>query len=169
VHTGQARGISPKYAGIIDCGLQIYKAHGVTGLFRGTLATTLREVPSVGLYFSAYRHCKEMLTPSGQEPSTPVTIFAGGVAGSVSWASVYPFDVIKSNMQISKPGERAKGLLETATDLYRRHGLSAFGKGLGPTILRAFPVNGATFLCYEYLKKTISPHYIVNERDVIYY
>ena len=82
-----------QYTGIIDCGRQIYRTEGLKGYYKGFFATCAREIPSLGVYFSVYRHTSDFLTPDNTQTSTLVTLFSGGLAGSASWASVYPIDV----------------------------------------------------------------------------
>jgi hypothetical protein len=102
-------------------------------------------------------------------PSTPSIIVAGGVAGILSWLLVYPIDVIKTNIQVAHPDNPTPsirpslagpkdgiaaptGLLSMGRALYVRHGVRVFFKGLGVTLLRAFPVNAAVFYFYELFK-----------------
>ncbi|RYG67400.1 MC/SLC25 family protein, partial [archaeon] len=87
----------------LQCCTQIYRAEGLRGFYRGFGITALREAPSIGLYFFAYKFAREALTKlQGLEaPSTSAIMLAGGFAGALSWSVIYPFDVIKTNMQIS--------------------------------------------------------------------
>ena len=75
------------------------------------------------------------------------TLVAGGLAGCASWLLIYPVDVIKSHVQTG-----SSSASQVAVDLYRRHGVSVFTRGLGVTMLRAFPVNAAVFYALETLK-----------------
>lgn len=157
----------PKYSGMTDCATKLYRQGGISRLYRGFWATVIREVPSIGVYFSVYRIAKNEMTPSGEQTSTTATLIAGGLAGCASWMTIYPFDVIKSNIQIGIPPidastcsgtyEPPKGIFATGNELVRRHGWKVFTKGLGATMCRAFPVNAATFLVYEYLKDELLP------------
>ncbi|XP_072027316.1 mitochondrial carnitine/acylcarnitine carrier protein-like isoform X2 [Amphiura filiformis] len=62
----QASGAKAKYAGPFDCAKQIYREAGLfKGLYRGTCATLLRDVPCTGMYFMTYVWTKEQLTPLG--------------------------------------------------------------------------------------------------------
>lgn len=138
----------------------LYLSEGGMGFYRGLGSTVLREVPSIGIYFSMYkgvreyinlfeRHRDPSLSPDSP-PSTLSTLLAGGSAGAVSWAIIYPFDVIKTNAQVYT-GDRPTTWQMGAT-LYRRYGGRVFYRGLGTTMLRAFPVNASTFYFYEHFK-----------------
>jgi len=78
----------------------ILKNHGITGLYRGWWSTCLREVPSFGMYFSSYDYFRDRLIE--EFPSAPnwlSSVFAGGLSGALTWAIVYPVDIIKSIIQ----------------------------------------------------------------------
>ncbi len=189
------------FSDTFDCIRRIYKRDGVMGFYKGTGATALREVPSIGLYFFVYKNCRELLTrlQGHTEHSSFTTLLSGGMAGACSWTTVYPTDVIKTYMQtppqasaspaVSSAGAAAsshsegsvtanlRGLVsplksteqkltnygdmkiwQVAVDLYKRHGYRVFFRGLGTTIVRAFPVNAATFFFYEKFKAHLHFH-----------
>lgn len=87
------------------------------------------------------------------------TLICGGIAGIVTWASVFPLDVIKTRLQTQKSFTSAttveRGSLlgklherhrvldawEISKEAYRTDGLRVFYRGLGVCSLRAFGVN----------------------------
>ena len=88
------------------------------------------------------------LTPSLARRSSVV---AGGISGALTWAIVYPVDIIKSIIQtipLNTPRER-RTTLYVAKDIIKRHGRMYLFHGLGVTVLRALPVNGMIFPVYE--------------------
>jgi hypothetical protein len=83
------------------------------------------------------------------------SFIGGGIAGSATWALVYPIDVVKSVIQtapLNTPKEQLKSSYVTLKILKER-GPVAFYRGLGVTVLRAFPVNAATFYFYELFQR----------------
>jgi hypothetical protein len=86
-------------------------------------------------------------------PSKKVSFFAGGIAGCLSWLSIYPIDYIKTIIQSDDPSDR-KFVSGTKAALikYENEGLRTFFKGLGITMLRAFPVSGVEFMTFEYCR-----------------
>jgi hypothetical protein len=103
-------------------------------LFRGLPITAVRDFPSHGVYFALYELCQSLqVAERGQE--TPLSTFvAGGVAGIVSWWSVYPFDVIKSRIQASK-GARI-GWMSVAASCVREEGwVRAYAPAVGALVL----------------------------------
>lgn len=153
--TKKARNTS-KYTGLLDCITQIYRKEGVLGFYRGFAVSVLREIPSLGVYFFTYRNSREFLTNSGLNTATTVPLISGALAGSVSWAMIYPLDVVKSNMQVDTTSlgeKRPKTSSAMALHLYKRYGISIFFRGFSTCVFRAIPVNATTFYFYELFKK----------------
>lgn len=80
-------------------------------------------------------------------------VISGGCAGIAAWLPCYPQDVIKSVIQ-SSPTKLS--LLQAIKHIHNSSGYRGFFKGFGPTMLRAFPANAATFLGYELVTKTLN-------------
>ena len=96
------------------------------------------------------------------------------------WAVIYPIDMIKSRMQTDgfslKEGQKYRSTLDCVRTVWRTEGISAFTRGLGPTLircatrpllfsallsLRPFPrsspfANGATFLGFELASRLLN-------------
>lgn len=85
-------------------------------------------------------------------------LLCGGIAGIVTWGSVFPLDMIKTRLQAqtmhdmhtlpgsaeSQPLVRPRQTLTTcqiAKEAYRTEGLRPFYRGLGVCSIRAFIVN----------------------------
>jgi hypothetical protein len=79
------------------------------------------------------------------------SVFSGGLAGAVTWAVVYPVDIIKSIVQTQPLSTEAKNrsMFAIGKKIINRHGWRYLFHGLGVTVLRAFPVNGMIFPVYE--------------------
>jgi len=81
----------------------IIKAEGFTGMFRGLTPTFAREMPGYFCFFGGYELCRHFLTPPGKtkdEIGPLRTVICGGVGGIALWVAIFPFDVIKSRVQI---------------------------------------------------------------------
>uniref|UniRef100_A0A8C5BNR0 Mitochondrial carnitine/acylcarnitine carrier protein n=1 Tax=Gadus morhua TaxID=8049 RepID=A0A8C5BNR0_GADMO len=151
----QASGGAVKYAGPIDCALRLFKEQGIRSVYKGTLLTLIRDVPSNGLYFLTYETLKNLLTTEGQsvsQLSTPKIILAGGVAGILNWTIALPPDVLKSNFQTAADG-KYRGQVDVLRTLLREEGPRGLYKGFNAVFLRAFPANAACFLGFEFALK----------------
>ena len=78
---------------------------GVPGLFRGLVATLVRECPGNAAYFGAYAATKSFLAQMQGLDSTAdlgatSLVAAGGIAGASFWIPVFPVDNIKSRLQV---------------------------------------------------------------------
>jgi solute carrier family 25 carnitine/acylcarnitine transporter 20/29 len=128
----------------------IFENYGIAGLFRGTAATALRQSPSFGVYFAVYNHFKDVASDSYQKDSLLISMAAGGFAGSLSWAVVYPVDLIKSRIQAMPFDSKVNHSIGAmARQFVQENGWRALYRGFWLTVIRAFPVNGVIFPTYE--------------------
>ncbi|KAJ6126666.1 hypothetical protein N7523_002278 [Penicillium sp. IBT 18751x] len=154
----------------------IYRSRGWRGLYYGGAITCARDSIGYGFYFWSYELCKRwMLTPdeSSHEAALKV-LLCGGIAGIVTWGSVFPLDMIKTRLQAqtmhehsSTDASEARSLLrprrtlntfQLAREVYRAEGVRAFYRGLGICSIRAFIVNAVQWAAYEWLMKSLTPY-----------
>ena len=128
-----------KYKGLMDAGKGMIKEGGVKSLYRGTTATLARDAPGFAAYFVSYEFFYRMLKNKDGSVSPGAAFFAGGMAGVGMWSIAIPPDVVKSRIQ-SSPAGTYKGFIDCTTKLLVNEGPQALFKGLGPALLRAFPV-----------------------------
>lgn len=127
------------------------KIHGWKSLFQGMTATIIRETPSYGVYFATFELLsRKISTAKGQNLTlTPIDLMlAGGLAGVAGWLSTYPFDVAKTKMQAAEMNTY-RSVWHCMIDIYKKEGSGAFTRGMGATILRAFPTNAVIFLTFK--------------------
>jgi hypothetical protein len=138
------------FAGPFDAIRQINYEHGIAGVYRGWWCTCFREVPSFGLYFACYDVFREKLVEK-KLPNWGCSMIAGGLSGCFTWALVYPVDVIKTRIQTADLNMRSKDrrVFRLGRQLVRENGWKYLYRGLGVTMVRAFPVNAIIFPVYE--------------------
>ncbi|ODM93456.1 Solute carrier family 25 member 47-B [Orchesella cincta] len=126
--------------GPVDCIVKIVNAKGIFGLYKGLIPQAWRDIPSSGLYFAIYEFLKRQLS-FGQEPTKFAQFMAGGIAGTLSWWSIIPLDVIKSRIQ-GESGEKSKykGILHCGSVIVKTHGVKGLFHGFWPLSIRAFPL-----------------------------
>jgi len=153
------------FRGPFDALHKIVSGHGVQGLYRGFAVTAWREIPAFGLYFAAYDCIKDSVSNvlssrggllGGKNDDSNLHLWAasslgGGLSGALTWAIIYPFDVIKTRIQTSPldtPIEERR-MSFVFRHIVQENGWRFFFRGLGVTLLRAFPVNAIIFPVYE--------------------
>ncbi|XP_038632852.1 mitochondrial basic amino acids transporter [Scyliorhinus canicula] len=139
---------SKVYKNSVDCLFRIYRKHGIRGINKGMVTTVLREIPAFGFYFLTYDCLTRALNcEPGASFIIPKLLFAGGMSGIASWISTYPIDVIKSRLQADGVGgiNQYNSIWDCVLQSYKKEGWQVFARGLTSTLLRAFPVNAATF------------------------
>ncbi|XP_068117770.1 solute carrier family 25 member 45 isoform X2 [Hyperolius riggenbachi] len=148
----KAINIQARYKGPVHCAVSIFREEGITGLYRGSTALVIRDVPTLGLYFLTYEVICKWMTMDGEMPSTWTMLFAGGWAGTVGWAAANPMDVVKSRLQMDGMySVQYRGIWDCIFKSIKQEGPCVLFKGLTVNSLRAFPVNAVTFLGYEKL------------------
>ncbi|KAL4880752.1 mitochondrial carrier domain-containing protein [Aspergillus karnatakaensis] len=169
---------SIKPDGVLATVRKIYSAQEIRGLYRGQTPTLLREFGSYGVWFAVYEGLLEYISTSSSSPtnhcdsSSPAQrdnlplwkIASCGIAtGLVLWTVNYPFDVVKSKMQAdglntgtgTGDERKYKNLRDVVRVTWRGDGVRGFWRGLGPTLVRAVPVSGGTFVVVEMVRKVI--------------
>lgn len=100
-------------------------------------------------------------------------LLCGGLAGIVTWASIFPLDVIKTRVQTQhlEPSSRIEGeqrallqsdpqrprlsTVQIAKLAYQNEGAGVFFRGLGICSVRAFIVNAVQWAVYEWMMRLL--------------
>ncbi|KAK8007419.1 hypothetical protein PG989_001409 [Apiospora arundinis] len=149
---------------------RILKNEGVRGLYFGGAVTALRDSIGYGFYFWSYELSTQWMATTKQDEDKSLSqeaakvLLCGGLAGVMTWASIFPLDVIKTRVQAqtldpttrpllddpSKP-QRRLGAMEVAREAYREGGMRVFFRGLTICSVRAFFVNAVQWATYEWI------------------
>ncbi|KAK0410167.1 hypothetical protein QR680_004989 [Steinernema hermaphroditum] len=137
------------YRSPYHCARQLIEKHGTKTLFRGMTSTIVRDCPAFGIYFASYEWMARKLSRDGtmEALTSAQLLIAGGAAGMLSWLFNYPSDVIKTRFQAC---DSYKSYADVIRRTYAEDGIRTFYRGLGSTLLRAFPSNAATFFTVEW-------------------
>ncbi len=165
----------------------IFRTEGIFGLYRGGVVTALRDSIGYGFYFWSFALGDRIMTsfltqksgyvsPSldaggtdsnGNSASSEASliqeaikfVLCGGVAGVMSWASIFPLDFVKTRVQVqhspaATPPLRSsipkrKGAIQITKELYTAGGSPAFFRGLTTCTVRAFFVNAFQWPVYK--------------------
>ncbi|XP_078040864.1 calcium-binding mitochondrial carrier protein Aralar1 isoform X3 [Augochlora pura] len=133
----------------------VVKELGLFGLYKGSRACFLRDIPFSAIYFPMYAHTKTKLADEGGYNTPLSLLFAGALAGVPAAALVTPADVIKTRLQVvAREGQTTyNGLLDCARKIFREEGVRAFWKGASARVFRSSPQFGVTLFTYELLQR----------------
>ena len=138
------------YKGFGDCASQLYQEAGISGLYKGTTLTLMRDVPGNMVYFGVYELGKRFL---GNIPYA--ALLAGAMAGISFWPVVLPMDCLKSRYQ-SAPEGTYKNIGDVFAKLMQQGGIVALFRGIKPAMIRSAPANAVSFFGAELTKKALS-------------
>ncbi|KAI1340697.1 mitochondrial carrier [Xylariaceae sp. FL0016] len=162
----------------------VLRHEGARGLYLGGAVTALRDSIGYGFYFWAYELANRwMESEIVQPPSTldaasePTfsqeavkVLLCGGIAGVVTWASVFPLDVVKTRVQTQsllydaatepllgpmqssiQTAPKRLETIEVVKHTYHEGGMRIFFRGLTVCSIRAFVVNAVQWATYEWI------------------
>jgi solute carrier family 25 carnitine/acylcarnitine transporter 20/29 len=162
---------------------EVLKTEGLRGLYYGGAVTAARDSIGYAFYFWSYELGSRMLAErmgedAGPRLETAKTLLCGGVAGVVTWASVFPLDVVKTRVQTQTGVAQTSSTVQQpllggsplppkavrlstwdmTKSIYRQEGGMAFWRGLGVCSVRAFIVNAAQWAVYEWIMNELDPN-----------
>uniref|UniRef100_A0A8C9YGB3 Solute carrier family 25 member 13 n=1 Tax=Sander lucioperca TaxID=283035 RepID=A0A8C9YGB3_SANLU len=135
--------------------LSVIRELGFFGLYKGSKACFLRDIPFSAIYFPCYAHIKAHLTEEDGRIGPAKMLFAGALAGMPAASLVTPADVIKTRLQVAaRAGQTTySGLVDCFWKILREEGPRAFWKGSGARVFRSSPQFGVTLVTYELLQR----------------
>ncbi|KAL1916982.1 uncharacterized protein VTP21DRAFT_5179 [Calcarisporiella thermophila] len=155
------------YRGPLTVISDTFKQHGIKGFYRGHLGTFLRESGGGAAWFGTYEFlCRWFQQSTGKkksELSEGYLMTAGAIAGVAYNFSLFPADVVKSQMQTEEElmalrgvAVRRRSFMEVSRELWRNEGLRGFYRGCGITLFKSAPASAVIFLTYEFLMRNWS-------------
>lgn len=135
--------------------ISVIKDLGFFGLYKGSRACFLRDIPFSAIYFPTYAHLKNYFADENGYNSPATLLLSATLAGMPAAAIPTPADVIKTRLQVqARTGQTTyNGLMDCAIKITREEGLMAFWKGAPARVFRSSPQFGVTLLTYEILQR----------------
>ncbi|KAF2464111.1 tricarboxylate transport protein-like protein [Lindgomyces ingoldianus] len=133
----------------------IWKEHGILGLYRGFVGTTLKQASATAFRLGTYNILKDFETTRNIPQNTATNFANGSVAGIVTTLCTQPFDVIKTRSQSAHGMSTAEAVKSVLVD----YGIKGFWKGTTMRLGRTVFSGGILFTSYEAAVKIISPLY----------
>lgn len=135
----------------VSVALKLMREKGIRGIYKGTGATFLRDVPFSIVYFPLFSYLNAKGYSDGKRPHPVHSLCSGLAAGMFSAGLVTPLDVIKTRLQVLKrmEGEPTyNGWMDAARKIYKNEGGSAFFKGAIPRMIVVAPLFGIAQMVY---------------------
>jgi solute carrier family 25 (mitochondrial carnitine/acylcarnitine transporter), member 20/29 len=158
-----ATAVLPPFSGPLSGTLALMRREGVLSLYSGAYATACREFAAVGGFFFTIevmrRASADHFPDASPSLSAVLSMTGGAAAGMAGWSFCYPLDVWKSRLQ---EGGARPSFFRFCAARIRHGGLLSMYSGLGPTLLRAVPVNAAKFFTFDLLLR-ILPAYLAGD------
>jgi len=146
---------NPKYRGLVHGVSTMFKENGIRGIYRGVVATTLKQSCNQAVRFSIYTQLKQIMQKNSGKGSENFdvwkSVLAGSIAGFTSVYATMPFDVVKTQMQ----GFKYTSTLQCAKSIWSKSGLIAFWKGTVPRLGRVMCSSSIIFTSYEQIMKVM--------------
>ncbi|TKA30319.1 hypothetical protein B0A50_02546 [Salinomyces thailandicus] len=168
-----------------DVTRELWRQGGLRRLYLGGGVTSIRDAVGYGFYFWSYELSKRWIAKENQTSNEEGVriLLCGGLAGVVTWASVFPLDVIKTRVQTwdlvhaqgthsveaatqpllrsnTAPATTAKparpSTFQIAKQAYAHEGIGVFFRGLGICSARAFIVNAVQWATYEWMMRVLA-------------
>jgi len=129
------------YGSIREAFESIVRTGGVRGLWRGYVATVMRDGPFAGVFISAYEAAKRVLWAPGQHHPVLLHALPATFAAVIATLITAPFDLIKTDRQLhTLPSSNSSlsnilhGKLSNAHILFKGSGLRLLRKSLSSAI-----------------------------------
>ncbi|TXT05922.1 hypothetical protein VHUM_03683 [Vanrija humicola] len=150
------------YEGVVKTCMRIYRLSGIRGFYRGLGPTIAGYLPTWGIYFTVYDFIKDRmarsLAASDKYPSL-IHVTAAMTAGATGTILTNPLWVVKTRFMaqavLPPDAKRYRTTWDAIKTIYRTEGLSAFYKGLLPSLFGVTHV-AVQFGLYEKTKAAMA-------------
>lgn len=127
---------------------------GVTGMFKGNMATMLKVMPQSAVQFAVYDTCKDIMYAQAEQAGVPTSevsqlttqqhLLAGCIAGGAATAVTYPFETLRTHMAM---GSHKYGTV--FKDIIGSHGYGGLYQGFRAGLYSNIFANSLGFTSYE--------------------
>ncbi|KPM45794.1 hypothetical protein AK830_g816 [Neonectria ditissima] len=146
---------------------ELFRSGGLRSFFAGNGLNVVKIMPETAIKFGSYEAAKRALANfEGHGDPKKINSYskftAGGVAGMIAQAFVYPLDTLKFRLQCEtvQGGLRGGALVrQTALKMYADGGVAAAYRGLTMGLVGMFPYSAIDMGMFELLKTTYKGYY----------
>lgn len=125
---------------------------GPSELFRGFVASSLRDAPYAGLFILFYesikRESSSVFPSTSQTHAAALHSISAASAGAIATMMTHPFDVIKTKVQV-RSEDRYHGFIRTISTIWTQRGVSGFFDGASLRMSRKILSSAIGWAVYE--------------------
>lgn len=158
-----------KYKGMLHAGYTIFKEEGALRLYRGIKPALLRQATYGTIKIGVYQSLKKAFVKDPKDETLLINMGCGAVAGAVSSSIATPTDVLKVRMQAHSLTPRYKGLFHAFSTVYKEEGIAGLWRGVIPTAQRATVITCVELPAYDFFKKLILKHKLMDDNVYTYF
>jgi len=130
----------------------VVKDLGLSGLYRGVLATWARDIPYSMIFFPVYANAKVALSDENGDTTLLKNLACGTLAGSTAAGIMTPSDVVKTRFQQQGGLEKYGSIGNCFKKTLETEGVFALYKGAIPRMVTQGPLFGIALAAFELQK-----------------
>ncbi|XP_053675944.1 solute carrier family 25 member 35-like [Anopheles nili] len=166
-----AVGYQHQHTGMVSAMKDIFKKHGIQGLYRGVAVTMPRALLGSGGQLAAFGYTKDCLLRYpivSNQSDTFVSTVAGAVGGTVMAITMTPPDVIATRLYNQGVDAKGKGIyyngvVDCFIKILKSEGVAGLYKGFWPHYMRIGPHATLVLLFFDELKSIRRKYYAKNQ------
>ncbi|CAD7967028.1 unnamed protein product [Amoebophrya sp. A120] len=126
----------------LDTFTRIYRHGTLYDYFRGNGANCVKIAPETALKFLLFENLKKRIAQETENPTTVERFFAGGLAGALAGAAIYPLEISKTRLTLAPP-KKYNGVLHCLQKVLYQEGIkNGLYKGLSASTIGVIPYAG---------------------------
>ncbi|CAD8116168.1 unnamed protein product [Paramecium sonneborni] len=147
-----------------QCFTYAVKNYGIGSVFKGLVATILRDIPQNATFFATYEYSKYIFSKNNELPFYGAVI-SGALGGFTCCLASYPMDVVKTQIQVEiketiqnrkfKPRYYDGGVIECVKYIWQNQGFKGFWSGVESCIIYYMVGCAAQFTGYYYAQSLL--------------
>lgn len=149
-----------KFRGAYHATKEILRMHGLYGVYRGYVTTTMKQAGTTSVRMGTYNILKELTTKYEIKQNTITNFGNGAVAGIVTTYATQPIDTIKTRAQSAK----GAGTVEAFKGIIEDYGLRGLWRGSTMRLGRTVAAGGILFTAYEQIVAMLIP--VMGRKDL---
>jgi solute carrier family 25 citrate transporter 1 len=147
-----AKSGTQRYRGGLHASRVIFQTHGIAGLYRGLISTTMKQSATSAVRMGSYNVLKEFSRRKELPQNSALTFGMGAVAGIITVYMTQPFDTLKTRAQ-SAQGASTR---EAFQSVLQHAGVRGFWSGSTMRLGRLVFSGGIVFTVYEKIAAMLS-------------